>query len=177
MYGAPVRLTSLSSNRLVMNPVLERQRVRESLQRASVAIFVTLDHHGAPNGRPMLPLWLPDDPNIFFLTHQDSRKVAEIAERPQVVLAIISAHSYFVVLGSASALRDLALIRRLWRPSYRAWFPAGKDDREATAVRVVVNRVNYWEPPRSQIVRVFQAVRAFVTRSAVETPMKTIDSL
>jgi len=68
--------------------------------------------------------------------------VLERNRRPQVVLTILSADRYFVVLGSAYASRDPELIRRLWRPSYRAWFPAGKDDREATALRVVIDSVN-----------------------------------
>ena len=160
-----------------MNPAVERHRVREILQRAGVAVLVTLDSHGAQDGRPMLPLWLPDDPHIYFLTHHESRKVRHIADRPQVALTITSAHAYFVVLGSAYVSRDPELIRRLWRPSYRAWFPAGKGDREATALRMVIDKVNYWEPPRSQFVRVAQAVKAMVTRRAVETPMKTLDGL
>jgi general stress protein 26 len=138
-------------------------------------MLITLDSGGAHAGRPMLPLWLQDDPHIYFLTHQNSRKVAQITERPQVALTLISADCYFVVLGSAYASRDPELIRRLWHPSYRAWFPAGKDDREATALRVVIDKVNYWEPPRSQVSRLFQAIKAVVTRRAVETPMKTID--
>jgi general stress protein 26 len=140
-------------------------------------MLVTTDHHGAQAGRPMLPLFLPDDPHIYFLTHHDSRKVRQIAERPRVVITIISEGRYFVVLGSASASRDAELIRRLWHPSYRAWFPSGRDDREATALRIVVDAVNYWEPPRSRVVRLFQAVKAVVTGLAVDTPMKTIDGL
>ena len=100
--------------------------------------------------------------------------MSHIGERPQVVLTITSAHCYFVVFGSADVSRDPELIRRLWRPSYRAWFPEGKDDRDATVLRVVVTKVNYWEPPRSQFVRVFQAVKAVITRRVVETPMKPI---
>jgi len=160
-----------------MNQVVERHRVRELLQRAGVAMLVTLDNSGAHDGRPMLPLWLPEEPNIYFLTHKDSRKVVQIGERPQVVLTVNSAGCYFVVLGCATASQDAALIRRLWHPSYRAWFPDGKDDREATVLRVVIQKVNYWEPPRSHFVRVFQAVKAIITRRAVETPMKTIDGL
>jgi hypothetical protein len=49
------------------------------------------------------------------------------------------------------------------------------DDREAAVVRMVINKVNYWEPPRSRVRRSFQAVKAVVTRQAVETPMRTID--
>ena len=42
---------------------------------------------------------------------------------------------------------------------------------------MVIDRVNYWEPPRSPFTRVFQAAKAIVTRRAVDTPMKTIDGL
>jgi len=160
-----------------MNQAVERQRIRKILEHAGVAMLVTLDKGGAHDGRPMLSLWLQDDPNIYFLTHKDSRKVVQIGERPHVALTVSSAGCYFVVLGCASASQDPVLIHRLWRPSYRAWFPDGKDDREATVLRVVINEVNYWEPPRSQFVRVFQAVKAMITRRAVETPMKTIRGL
>jgi general stress protein 26 len=90
---------------------------------------------------------------------------------------MFGAHAYFVVLGSAVASQDRDLIRRLWHPSYRAWFPDGKDDREAVALRVVVDTVNYWEPPRSSFSRLFQAIKAIVTHRAVDTPMKTLDRL
>ena len=79
--------------------------------------------------------------------------------------------------GSAYISRDPELIRRLWSPTYRAWFPEGKDDREATAIRVVVARIDYWEPPRNRAVRLVQAIKAVLTRRAAETPMKTLDGL
>ena len=132
------------------SPALERRRVRELIQRAGVAMLMTIDEHGAHTGRPMLPLFLDSDPHIYFLTHQSSRKVTQVAARPQIGLTMISGNCYLVVAGSATASRDLELIRRLWHPTYRAWFPDGKHDREATVLRVVVERVDYWEPPRSQ---------------------------
>ena len=155
----------------------ERRRVRGLIQRAGVAMLMTIDEHAAPIGRPMLPLFLDHDPCIYFLTHQNSRKVSQIMARPQVGLTMSTTGCYLVVAGTAAALREPELIRRLWRPTYRAWFPDGKDDREATALRVSVNRVDYWEPPRSRFIRVAQAVKAVVTRRAVETPMKTITGL
>ena len=92
-----------------------------------------------------------------------------------VALTAVNDGCYFVLMGSTEASQDPVLIRRLWRPSYRAWFPDGTDDREATVLLVAIDRVNYWEPPRSRINRVLQAVQAVVTRGAVETPMKTIE--
>jgi general stress protein 26 len=155
----------------------ERRRVRALIQRAGVAMLMTVDEHAAPIGRPMLPLFLDNDPCIYFLTHQNSRKVSQIMARPQVGLTMSSTGCYFVVAGTAAVLREAGLIQQLWRPTYRAWFPDGMNDREATALRMSVSRVDYWEPPRSRLIRVVQAVKAVVTRRAVETPMKTITGL
>ena len=160
-----------------MTDAAERQRVRALIERASVAMLMNVDERGTHNGRPMLPLFVQNDPHIYFLTHQSSRKVMQLTARPQVGLTIIGANCYVVMAGSAHLSRDPALIRRLWSPTYRAWFPEGKDDREATAIRVVVERIDYWEPPSNRVVRLAQAVKAVLTRRAVETPMKTLDAL
>ena len=153
----------------------ERQRVRALIERADVAMLMNVDEQGAQVGRPMLPLLIQNDPHIYFLTHQSSRKVMQLAARPHVGLSIISANCFLVVAGTACASRDPELIRRLWRPTYRAWFPDGATDRDATAIRVVVERIDYWEPPRSRVARVMQAVKAVLTRRPVDTPMKTLD--
>jgi general stress protein 26 len=155
----------------------ERRRVRALIERAGVAILMNVDERGSHVGRPMLPLFVQKDPAIYFLTHQSSRKVMQLTARPQVGLTMISANCYFVVAGSAHISRDPELIRRLWSPTYRAWFPDGKDDREATVIRVAVERLDYWEPPSSPLIRVVQAVKAVLTRRAVDTPMKTLDGL
>jgi general stress protein 26 len=110
----------------------ERQRVRALIERAGVTVLMNVDEKGTHVGRPMLPLLVESDPHIYFLTHQNSRKVTQLAVRPQVGVSIISANCVVVVAGSAQLSRDSELIRRLWRPTYRAWFPEGKDDREAT---------------------------------------------
>ena len=140
-------------------------------------MLMNVDENGTHSGRPMLPLLIPNDPNIYFLTHQSSRKVTQLTLRPHLALSIISTNCFIVMAGSAHLSRDPELIRRLWSPTYRAWFPAGKDDGEATVIRVAVERIDYWEPPSNRAVRLAQAVRAVLTRRAVETPMKTLDGL
>ena len=157
------------------NAAVERQRVRALIERAAVAMLINVDERGAYVGRPMLPLFVQNDPHIYFLTHESSRKVRQLTARPQVGLTIVGAKCYVVMAGSADISRDSELIRRLWSPTYRAWFPRGRDDREATAIRVAVERIDYWEPPTNRVVRLVQAVRAVLTRRAVETPMKTLD--
>jgi general stress protein 26 len=155
----------------------ERQRVRALIERPAVAMLMNVDERGTYIGRPMLPLFLANDPHLYFLTHQSSRKVGQLAARSQVGLTIISANMYVAIAGSAHISRDPKLIRRLWSPTYRAWFPEGKDDREAAAIRVVIDRIDYWEPPSNRILRLVQAVKALLTRRPVDTPMKTLDGL
>jgi general stress protein 26 len=158
-------------------PASERSRIGALIRQATVGMLLNIDEHGGQMGRPMLPLFLENDPHIYFLTHQHSRKVIHLTARPQVALTFISGNCYLVIVGSASTSRDPGLVRRLWNPTYRAWFPGGTDDREAIVLRVTVERVDYWEPPRSRLLRLAQAVKAIVTRRAADTPMKTIDGL
>jgi general stress protein 26 len=155
----------------------ERDRVRQLLQRAGVAMLMTIGDSGVHAGRPMLPLFLAGDPHVYFLTHAGSRKVKQITAEPQVALTMVSSGCFFCLVGFADAVRDPGLIRRLWHPSYRAWFPAGQTDRQAVALRVAIASINYWEPPRNRAARVFQAIKAIATRRPVDTPMKTIDGL
>ena len=103
----------------------ERQRIRSQIQRAAVGMLTTLDEHGRPAGRPMLPLLLENDPHIYFLTHQGTRKIAQLTTCPNVGLTFISDTCYVAVSGTASVTEDRNLVERLWNPTYRAWFPKG----------------------------------------------------
>ena len=153
---------------------VERQRVRGLIREAGIAMLMTVDDRGGQAGRPMLVLLLDGDPHMYFLTRHDSRKVVHIAAHPQVALTVVGADRYFLVTGQAVICRDRQLLDRLWHPTYRAWFPEGVEGGVAIALRIAVDRIDYWEPPRSRIVRVFQAAMALVTQHPIETPMKTI---
>lgn len=155
----------------------ERQKLRQLIQRAGVAMLITLDDAGAHAARPMLPLLLDRDAHIYFLTHRQSRKVHELTARPRIGLTVTDSHDYLFVTGRADVVREEELIRRLWQPTYRAWFPGGEDDAECIALRVTVERIDYWEPPRSRAVRVAQAAMAIVMRRPIDTPKKTIEAI
>jgi len=70
--------------------------------------------------------------------------------------------------GSASSGR-VCVDSPFVEPTYRAWFPDGKDDREATAIRVVIERIDYWEPPSTRVVRLVQAIKALVSDRGVDS--------
>ncbi len=94
----------------------ERRRVRALIERAGVAMLMNVDEKGAHVGRPMLLLLVQNDPHIYFLTHQSSRKVTHLAVRPEVGLSIVSPNCLLVVAGSAQLSRDPELIRTFVEP-------------------------------------------------------------
>ena len=81
---------------------------------------MTIDEHGIAAGRPMLPLLIANDPHIYFLTHNGSRKVSQIAVQPRVALTITASGIYLFITGRADLSRSPELIEVLWHPSYRA---------------------------------------------------------
>jgi hypothetical protein len=42
---------------------------------------------------------------------------------------------------------------------------------------VTVDHVDYWEPPRSRLIRLVQALKAVITRRPADTPMQSLDGL
>src|SRR5690242_508389 len=84
----------------------ERERIRSMIEHAGVAILINTDSYGGYVGRPMLPLLLPQDPSIYFLTHQSSRKVRQLDARPQVAVTVAGTGCYVVAKGSAWIVRD-----------------------------------------------------------------------
>jgi general stress protein 26 len=159
---------------LMEKSTAERQRVRGLISKAGIAMLMTVDDRGDQAGRPMLVLALDGDARMYFLTRHDSRKVGHITARPQVALTVVAAGRYFLVTGQAVICHDRELLDRLWHPTYRAWFPEGVEGGEALVLRIEVDRIDYWEPPRSRVARVFQAAMALVTQRPIDTPMKTI---
>jgi general stress protein 26 len=155
-----------------------RSRVRELIQQIAVGMLTTVDRHGQLVSRPMLALLLDDDPELYFLTHTSSAKIADVAAESRVAVTFAGSDStYLAVTGRATASQDPQLIARLWNPTYRAWFPDGADDRDATALRVTIDHADYWEAPTSRVLRLVQAIAAVVTHRPYETPKTRVDGL
>ena len=90
---------------------------------------------------------------------------------------MISGNCFIAMAGLAELVRDSALIRSLWNPTYRAWFPKGKADGDVIAIRVIVARIDYWEPPSNRVIRLAQAVKAMLAGRTVDTPMRSLAGL
>jgi general stress protein 26 len=135
-----------------------------------VAMVTTRADDQRLGSRPMLLERLEPDGSLTFLTHLSSDKVREISRDPRVNVAFVGdkGDRYVSVSGVATVTHDPARMKALWKPTYRAWFPAGPDDVDGAIFSVRIEVIDSWDVPTSRLVRVWCAVKALATGQVVE---------
>jgi general stress protein 26 len=86
---------------------------------------VTIGPDGAPQARPVQPR-LPDSSwTVWVATNPRTRKVAEIARRPRVVLHYFDPATlgYVTLHARARVVRDSATKAAHWDPAWDAFYP------------------------------------------------------
>jgi general stress protein 26 len=126
---------------------LERRKLRKLLKGFRVAMLTTLTPDGVLRSRPMATVPLQGDGDVWLLTKLRTPKVGEVEENRRVNLNYISSKDgrYVSLSGTASLVRDPQRVLGLWKKRHREWFPEGKSDPELAALRVQVERAEYWD--------------------------------
>ena len=105
---------------------------------ASVAYptFITTDANGHPQARTVQPMAPDSTWSVWFATNPRTRKVAEIARHPHVVLHYFdpATQSYVALSGRARVVRDRPTKDAHWNPQWSAFYP----DRDTSVVLIVV---------------------------------------
>jgi general stress protein 26 len=104
---------------------------------------------GLVNGRPMGRLLHgPDEDEwiIRFVVDGRSRKAAEVDREGEVAVIFQddANDGYALLKGTATARREPAEIRRLWRPAFEAYFPTAEDRASAMFIEVRVDCMELW---------------------------------
>jgi general stress protein 26 len=115
------------------------------LKSFDTAMLVTRTDDGAMRGRPLSLSEEHDQQLLYFATSVDSPKVSEIADDPRVLITLQDSRRYVSITGTATITRDQALVDRLWRESWRVWFPRGKDDPTLCLVVVRPTAAEFWD--------------------------------
>ena len=125
----------------------DRRRLRKLLKGFRVAMLTTVTPEGGLRSRPMATVRMEADGDIWFLTKSRAPKVGEVEEHRQVNVGYVSAKDcrYVSVSGAATVVSDAARVQAMWKKRHRKWFSAGKRDPELVALRVHVERVEYWD--------------------------------
>ena len=132
----------------------ERRKLRKLLKGFRVAMLTTQTPDGALRSRPMATVPLQSDGAVWLLTKLGTPKVGEVEENHRVNLNYISSKAgrYVSLSGTASLVRDPQRVADLWKKRHRKWFPEGKNDPELAALRVQVERAEYWDDADGKMV-------------------------
>jgi len=141
----------------------KRQRLRTLLSQFDTAMLVTRTEGAGMRARPLTIAESDDGGAMIFSTAIDSPKVRELEADPHVDVVMQDGRRFVSLSGTARVMRDRALIERLWRPSWKVWFPRGKDDPTLCLLRVEPTEAAYWDLSGTTGIRyVFEMAKAYV---------------
>ncbi len=139
------------------------QHLREMLHDLDTAMLVTYGAGGETHARPMSIAEFADD-ILFFPTGLDTRKVADVRKEPRAHVVIQDGQRFVSLAGRARVLKDRALVERLWKETWKLWFPEGKDDPNLCILAFAGDEGEYWDNSGVNALKfMFKSAKAYVT--------------
>lgn len=139
------------------------QKVAELLKASRTAFLTTTAPDGTLISRPMAVQEVEFDGDLWFFSELVARKVAHIAQEPQVNVTVASNDSWVSLTGRASVVDDVARKKELWNPFVEAWFPDGAEDPAIVLLRVEGGSAEYWDSPGGRVATLLSFAKAKVT--------------
>jgi general stress protein 26 len=137
-----------------------------------VAMFTTRRADGQLVSRPMKVQRRTSGTDLWFVTDAEAHKLDELANDPHVNLGFYRNRTgeWVSVSGTAMLTEDRDLIRGLYDPSWKAWFPdeggrrdGGPDDPRMALIMVEAESVMYSKQDKPRPVYLFRKVKGMVT--------------
>ncbi len=129
-------------------------KLNELIQGINTALLTTLRPDGTLHSCPMASHPADDQGVIWFLSHNNSEKVEAVrtSQRVNIAFADHAAQRYVSISGFCELVRDHALAKRLWQPSYKDWLPGGVDDPSLILLKVDIQQAEYWDASKARMV-------------------------
>ena len=138
-----------------------RKHLYELTKHFKTAMLVTASRDGGIHARPIAVAEMKPDADAYFSTSIESPKIAEIEADPRVLITFQGRNEFATIEGTATVVRDRALIDRLWAEDWRLWFPEGKDDPTLCLLKVSAESGEYWDTSGVQGIKfLFEGMKA-----------------
>ena len=127
--------------------------VAEKMRDIDFAVLSTRTEGGAIAGRPMSNnREVEFDGDSYFFTCDDTRTVSDIGRDPSVGLTyqsksgMLGMKPFFITVeGCAELIKDKERFATHWSKDLDAWFKEGIDTPGLTLIKVVAERLHYWD--------------------------------
>jgi general stress protein 26 len=125
----------------------------EKMKDIDFAVLSTRTEGGAIAARPMSNnREVEFDGDSYFFTCDEARTVSDIQRDPQVGLAyqsrsgVLGMRPFFLTVeGRAELIQDKSAFEAHWTKDLDRWFKQGIDTPGLTLIKVVAQRVHYWD--------------------------------
>lgn len=151
------------------------KKLREIVKDVAVAMMTTRRPDGDLVSRPMAVQAEAPGADFWFVTARDSGKTEELSFDPHVNLSFYKdgSREWVSVAGTAQLSEDRELIRRLYRPDWRAWFGDEGGENDGTAddprlllIGVTARQAHFLEMDKPKPVVLFEVAKGVVTGKA-----------
>ena len=127
--------------------------ISEKMRDIDFAMLSTRTEGGALSGRPMSNnRQVEFNGDSYFFTCEDKRSVADIRSDPNVGLTYQSKSGmlgmkplFIAVEGRAELIQDKSRFAEHWTKDLDAWFKDGVDTPGLVMIKVVAQRLHYWD--------------------------------
>nr|WP_322623559.1 pyridoxamine 5'-phosphate oxidase family protein [uncultured Flavobacterium sp.] len=145
-------------------------KIKEMAEDIKTCMFCTdLSSRPVPV-RPMSVLEVDDHGNLWFLSSRNSNKNLEIKqdEDVQLIFADNADFEYLSVYGKAVIYTDRNHIDEVWTSIAKTWFEEGKDDPNATVIKVATTDAYYWDTKSGKMITMLKYALGALVGSSVD---------
>ena len=133
------------------NPIA---RLKEVIAGIDLAILTTIRPDGTLHSCPMATHGIDASGAFWLISGSNTEKVEAVRtiQRVNLCFAEPARQRYVSVSGFCELVRDRALAKQLWKPSYSLWFAGGPEDPDLILMKIIVQQAEYWDPAHSRMV-------------------------
>lgn len=121
-------------------------KVHDIISGMDIAMLTTVDatSPGRLTSRPLSTQRAEEDGDVLFLVRERSPVVRDVEAHPQVNVAYSSVKAWVSLAGTATVVRDRALVEQLWSKGASAFMEGGPENPDNVVLRVNGDTAEYW---------------------------------
>lgn len=122
-----------------------RAKLLDTLKRLDTVMVATRAKNGTLRARPMAIADVDAQGDVWFATSKETEKTDEAERDPRGLITAQDGMLYLSVSGTLDVVDDRAKVQKLWKESWRVYFPNGKDDPSIVLLRLRPDVGEYWD--------------------------------
>jgi len=175
MDASNVKFESLSQSGAASPPAAGSKRIEDLyalIEKIDIAMLTTREPDGSMVSRPMATQKHLAGVDLWFMTSDETHKVASLEGHPEVNVMYFSSETkeWVSVSGTATLSRNPGRIRELYRRGWRAWlgdrgapYDGGPTDPRIVLIDVHAHHASYYKSHDSRPVTLFKVAKAMLT--------------